>query len=299
MESTLTLRASQLCVRGGVAEFTHQRPESRNPLSMELRHDYQEMLDAVEQDRGIKVLLITGSGGSFCAGGNIKEMQARLQAGDASARAPDATRARLAEANAWLRRLRELDAVVVAAVDGAAFGGGFSLALHADFILASARASFCMSFARLGLTPDFGSIHLLPRLVGIAAARDLMLTGRSLDAQEALRMGLVREVLDPQALLPRARAMAAALGKASGTAMGMTKQLLNQSLESDYASLGSAEAYAQAVAMSTDYHQQAVAAFLAKQPALYDWERDGSGQPAPWSGRRHRERINRTQRGRQ
>jgi len=274
MDSGLTLRASSLTVHQGVAEFIHQRPDARNPLSVDLREDYKEMLGIVEQDRDVKVLLIAGAGGSFCAGGNIKEMQARLQGADACERSPASTRARLADANAWLRRLRELDAVVIAAVDGGAFGGGFSLALHADFIVASTRAVFSMSFARLGLTPDFGAAYLLPRRAGAAAARDLLLTGRKLDARQALQMGLVNEVLAPDALLPRARAMARALSRGSRDAMGMTKKLLNQGLEADYDTLGAAEAYAQAVAMSTAYHQQAVAAFLDKRPALYDWERD-------------------------
>ncbi|CAM3822710.1 enoyl-CoA hydratase/isomerase family protein [Bordetella tumulicola] len=274
MTFDLTLRASSLLIRDDVAEFVHQRPDTRNPLSVELREDYKQMLTVVEHNRAVKVLLITGSGGSFCAGGNIKEMQDRLQGDDESVRTPAATRARLADANAWLRRLRALDAVVIAAVDGSAFGGGLSLALHADFILASTRAVFSMSFARLGLTPDFGAVYLLPRIVGVTAARDMMLTGRKVSAQQALHMGMIHELHTPDLLLQRARAMARALSRASGDAMGMTKKLLNQSLDADYDTLGAAEAYTQAVAMSTGYHRQAIAAFLEKRPALYDWERD-------------------------
>lgn len=274
MTFDLTLRVSSLLIRDDVAEFVHQRPDTRNPLSVELREDYKQMLTVVEHNRAVKVLLITGSGGSFCAGGNIKEMRDRLQGDDESVRTPAATRARLADANAWLRRLRALDAVVIAAVDGSAFGGGLSLALHADFILASTRAVFSMSFARLGLTPDFGAAYLLPRIVGVTAARDMMLTGRKVSAQQALHMGMIHELHTPDLLLQRARAMARALSRASGDAMGMTKKLLNQSLEADYDTLGAAEAYAQAVAMSTGYHRQAIAAFLEKRPALYDWERD-------------------------
>src|SRR5690606_27306806 len=157
-ERDFVLSVSSLKIIGGVAEFTHGDPARRNPLGSALRKDYERMLDIVGNDPDVKCLLLAGSGGSFCAGGDIREMRGRIETGDPSAHSPDAARRRLAAASRWLSRLRELDAIVIACVDGPAYGAGFSLALHADFILASPRAEFCMSFIRLGLVPDFGAV---------------------------------------------------------------------------------------------------------------------------------------------
>ena len=275
-DTTETLRASQLCIEGGIAELSHQRPALRNALSTELQMDYVDVIARVESDREIRVLLITGSGGSFSAGGDVKFMRERLT--DPNVATADYMRGRLRKAHQWLTRLRELEVPVVAAVDGPAYGAGFGLALQADFVLASARAVFCASFARLGAVPDFGLLHTLPRIVGLSRAKELMLTARRLGAEEAQAWGLVHGVHAGDAVEAEARGFGQRLCAGPREAAGMTKNLVNRSFETDCAAMFTAEASAQAVAMQTPYHAQAVADFARDGAFRYDWDRMAAGR---------------------
>ncbi|WP_321910634.1 MULTISPECIES: enoyl-CoA hydratase/isomerase family protein [unclassified Paraburkholderia] len=261
------LRHATLVIDDGVAVFTHQRPEARNALSAELLEDYSDMLDAVEGDSGVRVLVLTGSGGSFCAGGDLKSLKA------ARAQPPDAIRRRVMNAHGWLQRLRNLEMPVIAAVDGAAIGAGFSIALAADFILASSRALFSLSFARVGLVPDLGAAYILPRLVGLAVAKELVLTARRVDANEAKQLGIVHAIHSPEALAEEAHAFARRFVAGPREAMGFSKRLLNMSFESPYPLLAELEGATQALASSLAYHTAAVTAFLEGQPPAYDWDR--------------------------
>ncbi len=272
---TTQLREARLHVgANGVAEFSHQRPEARNALSMAMRLDYRDMLEHVENDRAIRALIITGSGGSFCAGGDVKGMAAMQAAGPQATAPAQQCRSRIAaDHHRWLDRLRSLDVPVVAAVDGPAFGAGMSIAIMADFVLASTRASFCMVFARMGMVPDFGAFHTLPRLVGLAKAKELMLTARRVGAQEAKELGIVHALHEPQQLSHEAHRFAARLARGPRDAMGMIKNSLNRSFENDYRTMAEIEAHQQAVAMSLPDHAEAVQRFVRKEPLAYDWDR--------------------------
>ncbi|MCD0502833.1 enoyl-CoA hydratase/isomerase family protein [Bordetella petrii] len=269
-----SFQAATLRIEDGVAEFVHANPASRNAMSMALRNDYARMLDIVAADESVRVVLLRGSGGSFCAGGDLNEMASRMQ--DPAHSTPVSTRRRLGQATPWLRRLLELDALVIAEVDGAAAGAGFSLALHADLVLASSRARFCMSFPRIGAVPDFGAHYLLPRIAGLSAARGIILTGRTVGAPEALALGIAHAIHAPQELADAARALAAQVCRGPADALAMSKRMLNQSFDTDYASLANQEALSQAVAMSAAYHRAAVERFVGKQAQVYDWDRDGA-----------------------
>lgn len=269
-----SLQASTLHVGQGIAEFVHARPAARNPLGTELREDYVRLLDFVERDPGIRVLILRGEGGSFCSGGDLNEMAARLA--DPDAHPPEATRRRIEAANAWLHRLMALDAVVIAAVDGPAFGGGFSLALHADLVLASPEARFCMSFPRIGAVPDFGAHWLLPRVAGLGAARGLLLTGRSIGPREARRMGIVHALHPAAELAARARDAAQLLCSGPPEVLAASKRLLAHSQTTGYHALGQLEAQAQGLAMASSYHREAAQRFLGKQALAYNWDRDGA-----------------------
>ena len=272
------LRASELRIEGGVAEFSHRRPETRNALSADLQQDYADVIEHVEKNREVRVLLITGSGGSFSAGGDVKFMLQRLA--DPAVATADFMRARLRKAHRWLMRLRDLEVPVVAAVDGPAYGAGFGLALQADFVLASTRAAFCASFARLGAVPDFGLLHTLPRIVGLSRAKELMLTARRLGAEEARAWGIVHAVYAEDVLLAEARAFAQRLCIGPREAAGMTKNMVNRSFETDSAAMFVAEANAQAVAMQSAYHAQAVADFARDGVFAYDWDRLSDVRPS-------------------
>jgi 2-(1,2-epoxy-1,2-dihydrophenyl)acetyl-CoA isomerase len=272
------LRESRFTIADGIAELSHQRHAVRNALSIAMIEDYNDVLDRVEGDRTIRVLILTGSGGSFCAGGDIKSMRDRLSSADPELSSPDYMRRRLDFSQRMLMRLRELDVPVIAAVDGAAYGAGFGLALQSDFLLASARAAFCMSFARIGAVPDYGVFHTLPRIVGMARAKEMTMTARRIPAEEGLALGFVHAVYAPDDLLPQAHAFARRLREGPREALGLTKRLLNRSYETDYATLATLEACAQAVCLNTPYHAQAAARFVSGEPALYDWDR-ATGTP--------------------
>lgn len=259
-------RRSELAVSDGIAVFTMTRPEARNALDLDLRADLAELVAEVRANDDIKALIITGSGGVFCAGGDTKAMAQGLGPGHA-------IRRRVLSVHAWLEDLYNLDCPVIAAVDGPAYGGGLSLALVADFVLATPRARFCAVFGRIGLAPDMAMVYTLPRMVGVQRAKELMYTARSFDGAEAREMGIVLAVHPEDELAAAARALAGRLARGSRVAQGATKALVNQSLHNDYRTMAEMEAAVQATCFDSDYHRQAIARFGAKEPSLYDWDR--------------------------
>jgi 2-(1,2-epoxy-1,2-dihydrophenyl)acetyl-CoA isomerase len=160
---------------------------------------------------------------------------------------------------------------LIAAVDGVAYGAGFSFALMADFVLATPRARFCMSFLRIGLVPDCAAFHNLPRIVGVQRAKELMLSAREVKADEALQLGIVMELHAPEQLMARAHALAASMAHASPVAVSLIKRALATVGGADLPGLLEMEATAQGVAGSTDAHRQAVQRFLNKEPAAFQW----------------------------
>ena len=253
----------------GVAVFEHLRHEARNPLSMALREDYAAMLARIDGDAQVRALVLAGGGGAFCGGADVKTMHTRLADGSQAR----GVRRRLLELNAWLERLRDLEIPVIAAVDGPAYGGGFALALCADFVLATPRASFCMVFLRIGALPDMGAIHLLPRAVGLHRAKELLMTGRRIDAREGERLGFVHAIHAPEALQDEALAMARRFLPAPRVALGLTKRLANRAYELDAHQLAELEAVAQVACLSEPEHAEALERFVTRQPMRYDWDR--------------------------
>ncbi|OWP49745.1 enoyl-CoA hydratase/isomerase family protein [Pseudomonas nitroreducens] len=269
----ITFREAQLSIADGIATFTHQKPAARNALSLELREDYSEMLDRVETDRNIRALIITGSGGSFCAGGDLKSLRERQSSTDPEVNSANAMRLRIRRLHGWLERLRGLEIPVIAAVDGPAYGAGFAIALLADFIIASDRASFCMPFAKLGLVPDSGALYSLPRLVGLQMAKELLFSARRVGIEEARALRIVHAVHSPETLAAEAEKLARRFLAAPRDALAMSKRLLNQSFETSWNNLAELESLAQGVASTAPYHGEAVSAFLGGEPTRFDWDR--------------------------
>lgn len=250
----------------GVATLTMDRPEAKNALSDAMKQAFAEAVPALAADRSIRAVVLTGAGGTFCAGGDLRGMLARR----GSMQVED-WRARMHEVQPWMRGLVELDKPLIAAVDGAAYGAGFSLALMADFVVATPRARFCMSFMKVGLVPDFAAMYTLPRVVGVQRARELMLSAREVRADEALRLGLVMELVPAEALPQRAQALALSFVGASPMAVSLIKRELGMALASDVATALSNEADHQALCFQSQYHAKAVQAFLDKQPAAFQF----------------------------
>ncbi|HSW18889.1 MAG TPA: enoyl-CoA hydratase-related protein, partial [Ramlibacter sp.] len=253
----------------GVAVFEHLRPEARNPLSMALRADYAAMVTQVQSHPRVRALVLAGGGGSFCGGGDVKTMHARLADGSQAT----GVRQRILDLHDWLRRLRDLEIPVIAAVDGPAFGGGFAIALCADFILATPRAAFCMVFLRIGALPDMGAIHMLPRAVGLAKAKELLLTGRKVGAAEGERLGFVHSLHAPEDLQAEALSFARRFLPAPRVALGLTKRLTNRAYELDAGALAELESVAQVACLAEPEHAEALKRFVRKEPMRYDWDR--------------------------
>ena len=250
----------------GVAWLTLNRPERKNALNADMTAEITEALATVRSDSDIRVLVLRGAGGDFCAGGDIQDMQG--MSGDLLAR-----RARLKRIHVWVEELINLDKPVIAAVDGVAFGAGFGIALAADMVVATPRARFCMAFMRIGLIPDCAALYTLPRLVGLQRAKELMFSAREVDADEALRLGLVLELRDPEDLDTRVAELAGSLSGASATALSLTKRGLNSATLNDLKTMLEIEAAGQTVAFASDEHQAAVSRFLRKEAPAFRWPR--------------------------
>ena len=250
----------------GVATFTLNRPKALNALSPDLKEDFQTMVDFVDGNADIKALILTGEGRAFCAGGDVKGMTHRLADG------PGASRQGILEVHGWLQRLHNIDCAVIAAVDGLAFGGGFSLALVADFVFASPKAKFCSVFSRIGLMPDMALAYTLPRVVGAAMAKDLMFTGRSISAREAKELGIVHSIIEEGDVLTAAQDYAARIAIGPKTAVALSKRLVNKTFQSNYNDIADAEADGQTLLFNSDFAQEAVRRFVEKEPPLYNWD---------------------------
>ncbi len=256
-------------VRDGVAEIIANRPRYRNALDAEARALQSEFLDRAMRDDEVRAILLSGNGGHFCAGGDIRGMEAAREL------SAEAGRKRMRPVVEKAERLYHCDKPVVAAVDGCAYGGGFGTALLADIVIATPAARFCMSFMKIGLMPDCASLYTLPRIVGLQRAKELILTGREIDAATAREYGIVMEIVAAPDLMSRARAMAAAMTTASAAAVGMAKAALNQSQSSSLHLMLELEAAAQGIAFSSDYHREAVSRFLEKREPRFKWPNAG------------------------
>ena len=254
-------------VQDGIGTITLNRPEARNALNQAMRPALSAAIAQMRDDAGVHAVILTGAGGAFCSGGDISAML------DAS-RTGLPFREGMRALHQWFPELVNLEKPVIAAVDGPAFGAGLSLALAADFILATRRAKFCAVFGRIGLVPDLGLLHLLPRIVGLQKAKELVFTARTVEVQEARQLGMVHEVVeDAAALQQAAQALAQRFGQASTAAIGMAKTIMNQSFESDARTIAEMESYAQTLCRSSAYHQEAVQRFKDKQPLRFDWDK--------------------------
>jgi len=245
-----------------VATLTLNDPSTRNALGLPMRDLLAQAVHAVEKDRSIRAVILTGASGHFCSGGDLRNI--------ASAGLDNqGWRERLHDLHRWLTVLLTFDRPVIAAVDGAAFGAGFGLALAADYVIGTPRTRMSVSFLRIGLVPDCGVFYTLPRIVGPQRAKELMLSAREVGADEALRLGLVAELQAPEQLMARAQALAASFVHASPSAVSLIKRAM--STADDLATRLEFEANAQALAMGTQQHREAVQDFLAKRPARFQW----------------------------
>ena len=247
---------------GPVVTLTLNAPDTRNVLTGNSAPDeFSEACARINGDASVRAVILTGAGAAFSAGGNLKDMQ---QMFDWS---PDRLRN-------WYRTgvqrlalaVYHLEVPVICAVNGPAIGAGCDLTTMCDIRIASEQATFAESFIRVGLLPGDGGAWLLPRVVGKAVAAELTFTGRTVDAREALAIGLVSRVVAHEQLLAEARALAEQIAAQPGVTLRMAKKLLRAGERLDFAPLLEMSAWLQALAHKTPHHREAVDAFVQKRP---------------------------------
>ncbi|MBQ8054282.1 MAG: enoyl-CoA hydratase/isomerase family protein [Lachnospiraceae bacterium] len=241
-----------------IAVIQMNRPERMNALEDELAAELLDAYKDVAADQQVRAVVLTGSGKAFCAGGDLK----RLQKGFAST----------AEGYEYMRSFREMVETfmnmpkpAIAAVGGYAVGAGFCIAMQADIILASEKAKFGMAFAGVGLIPDLAGMYTLPRLAGLNRAKELIFTGRTIDAAEAKDMGIVNWIEPQEQLLEKACKLAKQLANGPGIAIKMAKKVLNESQNLTLSQLLDTEPMAQAICFDSEDHKEGVNAFFEKR----------------------------------
>ena len=255
-------------LENGVAVVTLNRPTALNALSVQLCQDF---LAAFTELRSLKVraVVLTGAGRAFCAGGDLREMQ---QLAQLEGRIEAFFDAPLRELHDCIRVLRDFPAPIIAAVNGPAFGAGCNLALACDLVIAGEGAQFNESFVRIGLSTDCGGTFILPRLVGLKRAAELLFTGATVNAHDAANWGLINRVVSDNEVLATARSLAAQLAQGPTGAIARIKQLLEASATNDYRTQLDAEAAAQLISGQSSDFKEGVAAFFEKRAPQYTGE---------------------------
>ena len=248
----------------GVVTATLNRPQDRNAIS-EQAHiaEIEALCASIAADAGAKVLILTGAGSAFSAGGNVKHMRDRA---GMFAGSPYELRHKYKFGMQLIpKALYELEVPVIAAINGAAIGAGLDLACMCDIRIAAEGAVFAESFVKLGLIPGDGGAWLLPRVVGMARASLMTLTGDPIDTRRALEYGLVSDVVPPDRLLATAKEIAGRIAGNPGAATRLAKRLLRQSENATLSQLLELSSAYQALAHHTEDHGESVSAFLEKR----------------------------------
>ncbi|MBI3075454.1 MAG: enoyl-CoA hydratase family protein [Deltaproteobacteria bacterium] len=249
----------------GVATLTLNRPETLNSLTFEVYAELRDTFAALARHDPVRAVVLTGTGRGFCSGGDVHAIIAELLSRDARG---------LLEFTRMtcdvVRNMRLLPKPIIAAVNGTAAGAGAVLALASDLRIAVEGAKWAFLFVKVGLAgADMGAAFLLPRIVGLGRATELLMLGDTITSEEAARYGLVNKVVPAERLAAEAQALAERLARGPGLALALTKQTLNEELSTDLLSALENEARTQAFLMETRDFREAYEAFVAKRPAQF------------------------------
>ena len=245
-----------------IATVTLNRPDFMNATTDGLYSELEDIIPKLRNDPEVSCVILTGAGRGFCAGADLKN------------RRTDLTPMQLSARHRWIltsimEPLYRLEKPVIAAVNGAAAGAGANIPLACDFVIASEKASFTQSFAKVGLVPDFGGLYFLQRAVGLARAKELAFTARKVEAAEALEIGLVSKVVPHDDLMSEARAMASLIAQNAPTAVAMAKSLINKSEYATFDQMMEFELYGQTIAFVTPDYMEGVMAFREKRKPAF------------------------------
>jgi enoyl-CoA hydratase/carnithine racemase len=245
-----------------IATITLNRPEKLNAFDGQTLDEIMEAFREVAEDSNVRAVIITGAGRAFCSGADLSSSGLRFDGVAANVK-------HMQEVALLIMGIRNMPKPVIAAVNGFAVGGGCNLALACDIIIASEEAKFIEPYVLRGIHPDWGSTYFLPRLVGLAKASDILLTGRVVDAVEADRIGLVSRIVPADKLESATKELAIALAKSAPVAISMAKVSLNQALATDLPTALECEARAVTIANMTEDRNEGIAAFLEKREPVF------------------------------
>jgi 2-(1,2-epoxy-1,2-dihydrophenyl)acetyl-CoA isomerase len=249
---------------GAIATLTMNRPEKLNAMAPESLDRFVALLDQVRDEGSARVLVITGKGRAFCSGADLRAW------GDNPSAAPADRGAGLEKGhNLVFERMRYLPIPIVCAVNGGAAGGGCGYALAGDIVVAARSAYFLQPFANIGLVPDVGATWLLPRLVGKARATAMMMLGERIPAETAAEWGLIWQMVEDEALMDTAYALAARLAAGPTVAYNLMRQGISDALEMSLGQTLGMERRNQRIAGLSADHAEGVAAFIEKRPPQF------------------------------
>lgn len=253
---------------GPVLSITLNRPDKLNAATDQMLDELIDAFKSAERDDSVRAILLTGAGRGFCAGQDLGAVQERQ--GEAGGMSFGEHLRRTY--NPLILRMRQMPKPIIGAINGVAAGAGMSMAMACDIRLAAESASFLQAFVKIGLIPDSGSTWMLPRLVGMTRALDLMLTGRKISVQEALSYGLINQIVPDADLMATATQTAAEFAAAPTRAIGYIKRALEFAATSTLADALNNEADLQEIAGRTADHKEGIAAFMEKRPAQFKGE---------------------------
>ncbi|HZP87491.1 MAG TPA: enoyl-CoA hydratase-related protein [Burkholderiales bacterium] len=250
----------EFSVTDGIAKIVLNRPERMNAFTFEMIDAWTQALEQCRKDDAVKVVILTGNGSAFCSGGDIVEM------GDRLCQTPEQRKAELFQRIERIPlALEDLDKPVIAAVNGVATGAGMDMALMCDIRYAAESARFAETYIKVGLVPGAGGAHFLPRLVGVSKALEMFFTGDFVDAQEALRLGLVNRVFPDATLMEEVEKIARRMCRAPILTLRMTKRAIYQGMRNDLRTNLDLISSHYAVITATEEHKNLVTAFIAER----------------------------------
>jgi enoyl-CoA hydratase/carnithine racemase len=251
---------------GAVLTITLDRPERKNPLTFDIYAALRERFRELSNDVDVKSVVLTGAGDNFCSGGDVHEI-----IGPLTTQTPDELLDFTQMTGDVVKAMRACPQPIVAAVDGVAAGAGAILAMASDLRYGTARSSVAFLFVRVGLAGcDMGACAMLPRIVGLGRAAELLYTGRAMRGDEALTWGFYNKICEPGAVLARAREIAQSLARGPTFAHAMTKKMLREEWSMELDAAIDAEARAQAICMGTNDFRRAYEAFAAKGAPIFE-----------------------------
>ncbi|HEV2302764.1 MAG TPA: enoyl-CoA hydratase-related protein [Stellaceae bacterium] len=253
--------SADLKIEGAVATVTLNRPDKLNALDLEMRERLVEYFARLRFEDKVRAVVVTGAGRGFCSGADV----GRMGGNDLPA-----SRHHLQKGgHAFIRALHAIEKPTIAAVRGPAVGIGWSIALACDLVVASKTARFSQVFRRIGLAPDGGAIWFLARRLGMPKAKELVFTGRFVEAEEALGLGLVNYVVEDDELMPKTEALAAEMADGPTFAMGLAKKLFHAAVGPSLEDYLEVESMVQPQLHQTADNAEGVAAFREKRPPRF------------------------------